>query len=241
MKTSMLSALLMLCCAPLFPLVGAAEKEGSPQTITAIGSGEESAYPDMAQIKLAIVSEAASAAAAITDNDTVTNGLLRRLGDLGITKDDFQASRARVVPMFTQGIPGLQRPEVKGYQVTKYVRVWVRRLDRLGKTLDDLEAGGPDRIQDVRLAIGDPAAVGDKARRKALSDARRRAEQLARESGMELGELLDVRERSTGEPEAGEAENEQVFRASVEVTFAAHKVRELHTNPAKPAPTSPDR
>jgi uncharacterized protein YggE len=222
---TLLSLLLALQPAPQ----PAAAAEPPARSISVIGTGSVLARPDTAEVQMVVFTEAAPASSALQDNDVMTGRLLDRLHELGIARKDVRSRRSAVQPQFRQVDPDLTRRVVCGYQVHNDVRAKVRRLDKLGAILDDLGSSGPDLIQDVRLIVGDPRGLYEKARKKALADARRRAQQYAHDAGLELGEVLDVREQSseTDPTQAGGAsgadDDEQEFRASISVTYAVSK------------------
>jgi uncharacterized protein YggE len=200
MRNLFLAALLGVWTTPLLAADPPAEKGSADQTITTIGTGKAPSHPDTAEIRMEVCTKAASAAAARTDNKTVIEALLRRLQDLGVARRDVQVNRLAVVPQLLQNISDVQEREVVGYKLTSEVRVKVRVLDRLDKVVDDLTAQGPGLVRDVRLVVDDPKGPWDQASRKAMADARRKAEQLAREAGVELGEVLHVEQQQPEKP-----------------------------------------
>jgi uncharacterized protein YggE len=218
MKNPTLATLLSLFLALLLALSPATAEEPA-RTLTALGTGTAYARPDTAEVRLVVFTEAALASSALADNAALTERLLRRLSDLGVSRRDVQSYRSAVRPKYSEAVPGLTLPEVIGYQVGNDVRAKVRRLDKLGAVLDGLDS---NLVQGVRLTVDDPSGLYKEARTRALADARRRAEQYARDAGLELGEVLDVREQT---PEADRTQDgdEQELRASVAVTFAVTK------------------
>jgi uncharacterized protein YggE len=205
MRNLFLATLLGMCCTAVWASDPPPEKAPPPdkassdQTITAVGSGMAYARPDTAEISLEVVTEAASAAAARTDNTTVTDRLIRRLDDLGVPRRDVESCPSAVVPQRTQAVPGGQA-EVVGYKLTNDVRVTVRNLDRLDKILDDLTSQGPGMVQEIRYLVDNPKGPWAEASRKAIAEARRKAEQLAREAGMELGDVISIEEQRPSNP-----------------------------------------
>jgi uncharacterized protein YggE len=237
MRTPVVATLLGVALAlPAFA------EEPPARTITARGTATVSARPDAADIRMVVFTEAALASSALEDNNVMTESLLKRLAELGIARKDVYSRRSAVRPQFSQSTDGLTRPEVIGYHVRNNVRARVRRLDKLGTILDDLANKGPDLIQNVQLVVGDPAGLYEIARKQALADARRRAEQFARDAGLQLGELQDIREEAPDQTQAGDSsgeDDEQYFQASVSVTYAATKHRSVETAPDRKPPARP--
>jgi uncharacterized protein YggE len=80
------------------------------------------------------------------------------------------------------------------YHVTHYAQVDVRNLDDVGQVLSALVGSGSNSIQGVSFRVEDSQTLMDQARTMAVADARRKAEQLATELGMEVGDATYVSE-----------------------------------------------
>jgi uncharacterized protein YggE len=124
------------------------------------------------------------------------------------------------------------------------VRVKVRQLDSLGEVLDQVVGQGANHVQGVGFAVAEPTPVLDEARRKAVADARHKAELYAREAGMEVGPVLLIQEETPHLPrppllgaaraEAAAvpvAEGELEFGASITVTYAMGKQSDAGARP----------
>jgi uncharacterized protein YggE len=80
------------------------------------------------------------------------------------------------------------------YRVTHYAQVDVRDMDMVGEVLSALVASGSNTIQSVSFRVEDSVSLMDEARVSAVADARRKAEQLASELGLEVGDATYVSE-----------------------------------------------
>jgi uncharacterized protein YggE len=209
MRTLLLAALLGVWACPLLAADPPPEKAPADQTITALGTGTAVARPDAADVRLAVGTEAASAAAARTNNKTVIEALLRRLDELGVPKKDVETYRAAALPQYLRNISDVQEREVVGYKLTSEVHVKVRDLDRLDKILDDLAAQDPKLVQEVRLVSDNPRRAYDEACRKAMAEARRKAEAMAGDAGVDLGEVLKVEEQPSDKPSSYATDRQQ--------------------------------
>jgi len=231
MKAAACATLGLLAMGFLMP-GRAAEKQPLVPSITVVGSGKSSARPDMAQIQVGVVTEAPLAAKALKDNNDAMNRLFSTLEARGIARKDLQTSNFSVVPQYKRGPHGEQLPEVVGYRVSNQVAVKVRKLDSLGQVLDEVVQQGANQVQGVSFSVAEPTPLLDEARRKAMADARRKAELYAKEAGVTVGRVLLIQEATPhvpgplvtglGRAEAGVpiAEGEQEFGASVTVTYA---------------------
>ncbi|OPL19330.1 MAG: hypothetical protein AVO35_11330 [Candidatus Aegiribacteria sp. MLS_C] len=80
------------------------------------------------------------------------------------------------------------------YHVTHYAQVEVRDLERVGEVLSELVNSGSNTIQSVSFRVEDSRSLVEDARSSAMENARTKAEQLAAELGMEVGEATYVSE-----------------------------------------------
>lgn len=111
------------------------------------------------------------------------------------------------------------------------VHVKVRDLPSLGRVLDQQVAQGANSVYGIRFGLIDPAPLLDEARKRAMVDARRKAELYAAAAGLKVGRVVSVQEAGAASPrpEVGArammsavpvAAGEQEIQASVSVTYA---------------------
>jgi uncharacterized protein YggE len=194
MKTLVL-ALLSGLAAGFLSLAQAEERQAFP-SLTVVGSGKVSARPDMAQIQVGVVTEAPLAAKALKDNNDAMTRLFETLDRQGIARKDVQTSNFNVIPQYRRGPHGQQLPEIVGYRVSNMVGVKVRKLEALGQVLDEVVQQGANQVHGVSFSVAEPAPLLDEARRKAMADARRKAELYAREARVEVGRVLLIQEQT---------------------------------------------
>lgn len=84
------------------------------------------------------------------------------------------------------------------YTATNSVEVTIRNLDSAGKVLSAATAAGANQLYGVRFEIEDPSALQGEARKKAVEDARARAERLAQLAGVKLGPAVSITELDGG-------------------------------------------
>lgn len=84
------------------------------------------------------------------------------------------------------------------YTATNNVEVTIRNLDTAGKVLSAATGAGANQIYGIRFEIEDPAPLQAEARKKAVEDARLRAERLAQLAGVKLGPAVSIVEMDGG-------------------------------------------
>lgn len=174
----------------------AAPPDGIPRrisTVTVAGTGTVSATPDQAEITTGVVTQAPTAAQALTVNSQAMDRLLRALGSLGIASRDIQTTNISVSPQRRPPKEG-QVPEIIGYEVTNQVRVKVRNLSHVGRVLDQQVGQGANLVYGIHFGLQEPGPLLDEARKRAMTDARRKADLYAAAAGLKIGRVLSVQE-----------------------------------------------
>jgi len=82
---------------------------------------------------------------------------------------------------------------LKGYRAVRTVEVTVRQLDKLNSLLDGALKAGLNEIRSVSLGVAQPEKYKDEARKAAIDDAVRQAQQLASGFNSKLGPVYSVR------------------------------------------------
>lgn len=170
------------------------------RSIRVQGTGAIDAKPDQAVIVAAVVDQEPRAGAALEVNSQKMRRLLGRLAELAVAESDIRTRGFSVTPIFERAERGTVTPRIIGYRVVNRIEVKVRALAGLGAMLDALVAAGADRLDGIRFSISEPAPLADKARLRAMADARRKAELYAKAGGVSVGRVLDIAEQGVHVP-----------------------------------------
>ena len=160
------------------------------RTITVMGQGEVTASPDMAIVRLGVTTNAGTAREALASNSAAMEEVIARLAELGVEDRDLQTSTLDLGPRYDEGTRG--EPIAAGFTARNVLTVRVRELDRLGRILDAVAGDGANTFEGLTFGMIDPQPLNDEALRRAVADARREAEILAREAGVALGEVVTI-------------------------------------------------
>lgn len=182
-------------------LAGAAEGGKLVPSITVVGHGEVDVQPDMATVNLGVTTEAKTAAEALEENNQRMAELLETLRGFNVPDKHVQTTSFSVNPKQVIDRDRREPPKIVGYTVTNQVSVKVLELDRLGALLDAVVKAGSNRVQGVGFSLSGPGPHVDQARRKAMADARARAELYAGEAQVKLGAPLLIEEQSAMVPQ----------------------------------------
>ena len=174
----------------------AAERPGHGfrRSISVQGVGVVGARPDMAVIRAGMSSQAATAKAALSGHNKVMTVLLAALRSFGIAEGDVQTQQVNLHPVYPNRNRNDGARTPIAYRAVGNVAVRLRQIDRLGDLLDAMTQAGVNNLSGLRFAIAKPGPLRDQARKRALSEAKRRAELYAAEAGVELGPVLRITE-----------------------------------------------
>lgn len=195
----------------------AALAETPPRTITVTGQGQVQAAPDMATITLGVVHQARTAQAAMAATSEATAAMLETLAEAGVAPRDMQTSDLALDPQWDHNRSSNgQPPVVVGFIARNTVSVRVRKLDSLGAVLDAVLNAGANSFRGLQFGLQDPDPLTDEARRKAVGNARHKAELYAQAAGVTLGALQRISETG-GAIQPVQMEMMDMARASVPV------------------------
>ncbi len=192
---SMLVSLTVIALA--FASAGFAQE--APRRLVVTGEARVEAAPDLATFTAGVQSEALQAAEALAATGAAMQAVFAALEAAGVAAEDMQTSQLGVDPMWEDAGDGRQ-PRVRGYSASNLVTVRVRDVGRLGGLIDAVGAAGANRVYGIAFELSEPKAALDDARRRAVADARARAELLADAAGVTLGPVLSIREGGDAGP-----------------------------------------
>jgi hypothetical protein len=222
-------AALALAAALLAPPASAQDDEPRRRIVVS-GEARVEAPPDRATFTAGVQAEALQAGDALAASGEAMRAVLAALEAAGVAAADLQTSQLSVDPVWEDGGAGGQ-PRVRGYAASNLVTVRVRDVAALGALIDTVGAAGANRVFGIAFEIAEPRAALDEARRRAVADARARAELLAEAAGVTLGQVLAIREGGLGpapmmraeamaDAAAPVAEGVVAVDARVEIVFA---------------------
>jgi uncharacterized protein len=153
------------------------------------------------------VQQNASEVKAAQDSATKkTDEALAALKELGIEDKDVKTLDYSVYPQYaaaasTPCFPGGYCPpqtsnRITGYQVSQSVEVTIRDTAKAGDVLQKLGTIGVQNIQGPNFTVDDDEGVMSEARAMAIQNAHDKAEQLAKELGVSLGDVVSYSDQN---------------------------------------------
>ncbi|WP_193753813.1 SIMPL domain-containing protein [Sphingomonas sanguinis] len=192
-----------LAPAALIPSMAQAQSTPAPTTVEPLvpatgtvldisAEGRTTRVPDIATIRAGVVSQGATAAAALSDNAQRMARVLAAVKRAGVADRDIQTATVQLQPQYRYGddVP----PAITGYQATNTLSIRFRDIAKSGSILDALVAQGSNQIEGPNLSIDKPDAALDEARADAVQRARARAELYAKAAGMRVTRIVSITE-----------------------------------------------
>jgi len=171
-----------------------------PSMLNVRGSSEVRVAPDEATVRLGVLAQEPSARAAQSRANEIVGGILEGLETLGIPESEIQTAELRLTPVFApQPQPRTARtepeePKIVAYQASNVVSVRLTELSRVGPAIDAGLEAGANRLEGVTFGLQDDLPAREEALRKAVAEARSKAQTIAEALGVRLGEVLQVDE-----------------------------------------------
>ncbi|MES2471155.1 MAG: SIMPL domain-containing protein [Patescibacteria group bacterium] len=178
-----------------------------PSTISVQGKGEKSVQPDIAVFTYSVSEQAKTVAEAQTKATAKTNKVLEALKANGVEDKDITTVSYTINPEYTttqtpcfdapvsagsvRSIAGCtnSNTSLKGYVVAQSVEVKVRQLENAGKLFETVGSLGVQNVYGLSFSVDNPEEVRAEVRSLAIEDAKKKAEKLARDLGVDLEKI----------------------------------------------------
>jgi uncharacterized protein YggE len=188
---------LLSACSP------AASDSQETAAISVSGNGQVYITPDIAYINIGVHSEAPVVTDALDENNRQAQAVSNILQELGVAAEDIQTTAFNVYPMQEYGPMGEAMNTT--YAVDNTVLITVRDLANLGAMLDAVVQAGANNIHSIVFDAQNKEQAYTEARKMAVDDARKQAEELAAAAGVKVGKVIGISAYSGGPLPAYEA------------------------------------
>lgn len=166
-------------------------------TLNISATGEVEAKPDVAEASFGVMSEGSDPQKIQDDNSSKINKITDFLKNTGIKEDDIATENYNLYPRYNYTD---SKQVLDGYTLTQTVNVKVRDLKKVGDILKGVVQNGANNINGLTFRIDDPESLKQEARKKALENAKAKAEDLAKVAGVRLGKVVNFSESDVSMP-----------------------------------------
>ncbi len=176
-----------------------------PTTISFTGEGEVRSVPNVGQFTFTITESAPEATNAQNALKAKMDDIVAYLKGEGVEEKDIKTSGYNLYPKYDEviisGSMGGAMPayseyrmptkqEQIGFEVSETVTVKVRDLNKAGAMLSQVGDKGASSVSSLEFVIDEDDALKAEARKAAIADAKKKAEELAKELNVRLGQMV---------------------------------------------------
>ena len=158
-----------------------------PNTVTTNGHGTVTVVPDEATVSAGVRTDAATAAAALAQNAQTATAIVDALKRAG--GKDLQTQQVSLYPQTDD------QGKVTGFVAQNTISAKAKIADA-GGLVDAAVGAGANTVDGPTLTVSDQDALYRAALKKAVEDARARAQAIAEAGGFGLGQVTTVAEQS---------------------------------------------
>jgi hypothetical protein len=162
-------------------------------SIRVTGEAIVTVKPDQAIIDIGVVTQAATAQAAASQNAQKTDAVISDLKRVLGASADIKTISYSVQPNYRYPRDGGQ-PTIAGYNASNTVQVKINDLNQVGKVIDTATQSGANNINALRFTLRDEQAARTQALQEAAVKARAKAQALATALGLRVQRILHVEE-----------------------------------------------
>ncbi len=163
-----------------------------PPYVKAVGQGSVSVQPDQAKIDFSVITTAATAQAAASQNATQASGLIAALQALLGSSGNTQTIGYSLSPNYNYPPGG--NPVLTGYTASNTIEVTASDLSMVGAIIDTGVGAGATNVQSLQFSLKNPDPVVQQALKLATAQAKAHADAMASGVGMHSGAVHSIQE-----------------------------------------------
>jgi uncharacterized protein YggE len=166
---------------------------GQPFVVT--GTGKATTAPDIAKIDFGITESGTDLKTVQNSVDQKSQSLVAQIKKLGIAASDIQTTSYQVNPQYNYTAPV---QNITGYDVSTNYEVTIRDFTKINDLIATATSNGANNISGVSFDLSDNLKnqTMQSAREQAVTEAKTKAEGLAKAAGITLGKIINVSEET---------------------------------------------
>lgn len=173
-----------------------AQQQILPPLISVNGIGEVKLQPDEVVINLGVEMREKTLEQARKQADSKAAAIIAYLRKQGVDAKDIQTSYMNLQPIYMSGEYGKATPDF--YMAQKTMTIVIKRLNKFDELLSGLYDNGVNRIDGIHFRVSDIEKHKVEARKRAIADAKQKANALTSELGAKVGKVYSINESSSG-------------------------------------------
>ena len=191
LKTSIIVGILILSFSALWYVYEYSKSKPQLRTFTVSGEGKEIIIPNIAEIRIGVITEGKDLKILQKENTEKINKIINFLKEKGIEEKDIQTENYSINPKYDYSKPPYK---IIGYTINQNLKVKIRDLSKIGDILSQAVNYGANNVWGPNFTIDEPEIYLEKAREKAIKNAKEKAEKIAKTAGFKLGRIISIYE-----------------------------------------------
>ncbi len=188
-KNIILQAVLLMLCSGMV----SAQQAEHRRTVTVGGEGVVRIVPDMALVRFGIVTRDDDAEKARAMNDAAGSRTLNAVRSLGIPEQKIRLEVLQLQELYEYN-PERRTQEPAGFEAVRHVVVELADLDLLPTLVARISQQGANRLFGITYDVKNKEAAQNEALRKAVLNARSKAQVIAETLGVSIGRVERISE-----------------------------------------------
>lgn len=157
--------------------------QSKEESLWVTGTGSVEVQPDIAYLRLGVVTEDKSLEIAQKRNAETIGAVIQSLITAGIAERHIQTAEYYIFPEYDYE-DGKQN--FRGYRVTHLLKVKVENIGDVGSVIDLAVSQGANRVSDIRFDVSNKSEVEQEALRRSIADAQKKAQTIAQAIQVQL-------------------------------------------------------
>lgn len=158
--------------------------------VTVSGEGKIKVTPDQASITIAIETKGAKSADIKKDNDIAVEKVLQFVKKIKLPKEDVLTQRVSLSPNYDYD------KKKSSFVANQTIVILLRDLSKYDELMEGLVDSGANRIDNVEFKSSKLEQIQSDARKAAIKDAKKRAEDYVSVLGQKIGKALLITDSS---------------------------------------------
>lgn len=185
---------------------GASIEPSSFRSFSVSGEGKITAVPDIAQFSFGVVTQGGKDIATLQKENTAkVNKAIAFLKEKGVDAKDIKTENYNLEPRYQYSKCGEDNDvcppsEIVGYTIIQSVSVKVRDFTKIGDIFSGIIISGANSVSQLQFTIDNPEKLQNEARKKAIQNAKEKAEIISEAGDFNIGRLLGIDENSYNPP-----------------------------------------
>ena len=170
-----------------------AASDSDLSTLSVTGTGESKTKPDIAIINISVDKKGRTASEAAGANASGTQKLIDALERNGILEKDIQTSNISIFPIYKPNPASFESEQkIIAYQATNSLSATIRKIGDVGRIIDSIVLTGDYTISGVSFDLENDDNAEAEALRKAVTDAKRKADIVATQAGKTITGIKSI-------------------------------------------------